>query len=275
MITPSPDASAARLDATEPGKPPALSVATFAWGGGAMLPQAEALSLSLEKIRGKASAVTLSLPDTVAKISIMDFETLPQNADEEARLIGMKTAKGLFLKPEECVVSYHKLVPDKGARVAAVAAPRAFVEFFEDCLERAGMVVERVTLQSFDIFNVFTDRAGLSASYSLVIRRKGYFTFMAVRDNVLEFCRTKDVSGDEEYLGEVERSFSYYAAHSGEGAPDRLYSLDFAEKSILKAAVSNVEVEAISPASLLPSGVDTPPGMDVLSVVAAFGALKY
>jgi type IV pilus assembly protein PilM len=106
-----------------------------------------ALRQALEAVheKGMGREVTLVVPDTVVRVLLLDFDTLPTKLAEALPVVRFRLKKLLPFEADEAQVSYQvmpagRAVPgEKGAvRVLAVALPRLVLEEYEAAVREAG-----------------------------------------------------------------------------------------------------------------------------------------
>lgn len=189
------------------------------------------LRSALEPVQSRGgSKVSLALPDSLAKVVILDLPDLPRRSVQAREMIRWKVRRTIPFRAEDAVLSYQLLpaIDGRGARVLAVVAPRKVVEQYEGILEGMGLRAGLIDISSFNVYNAL--RAAVAATvppeadHALVNATETSFTLLIFRGESLLFYRCKNyhVGGGfqgEESLRVVQRelrsSLSYYREKLG------------------------------------------------------------
>ena len=201
------------------------------------------LNLHGFKVKGEGFAY-LSIPDIAAKSTILDFDELPQNPEEAASVIRWKSARGLFLEPDECSVGFQSLTRDlgssEGERVLSVCAPRETVGAYEDAVRQAGFAVPLVSIHSLNILNLFSTTLDGLTDFTFIVKFNGYFAVIFLKDGIPDFYRCKEVSGREDFISEVGHSFTFYFGKNPDADAGKVFILD-AQGDSLDTPVETIE----------------------------------
>ncbi|RMG45460.1 MAG: hypothetical protein D6718_07295 [Acidobacteria bacterium] len=181
----------------------------------------------------RAGRVSLALPDTFARVFMLDFRDLPKRREQVGEVVKWRLKKSIPFPLEEARLSWHLLGRgDDGREMLLVAVSRReAVVALEGLLEGLGLRVGLIDLATFDLLNALRldgafdvdsgrDTALLSATPT-------YFSFMIVRGGRLIFYRAKNYHVKGRYRGEeslrvvvreLRSTLSYYEEHLlGEG----------------------------------------------------------
>lgn len=159
---------------------------------------AQVLARVLGQIGGKPGRVSLIVPDTVAKVSLLKLEKVPAKSADLQEIVRWQVRKSAPFPIDQAVVS---IAP--GARGAdggsefVVALSRADVihQYEQVCL-MAGAHAGLVDLSTFGVLNsVLSGNAVPPGDWLLVHVTDTYLTLAVVRDNALLFFRNR---GEEE-----------------------------------------------------------------------------
>lgn len=97
----------------------------------------------------KRKNVALILPDFSARISVLDFDSFPSDAKEQAALIRFRLKRSVPFDVEAAAVSYWvQAAGNKKVDVVAVMAPLEIVSRYEAPFRAAGMIPGLVTTSS-------------------------------------------------------------------------------------------------------------------------------
>jgi type IV pilus assembly protein PilM len=132
-----------------PGQPP--SFAFEALPHGALLPGigepnvrapeavAAAIRTTLGKVNPRSRAVTLVLPDTVVRVFVLDFDTLPSKPAEAVPVLRFRLRKMVPFDVEHAGISYQVLSENRSeTKVLAAILPGPVLEEYEATVREAG-----------------------------------------------------------------------------------------------------------------------------------------
>ena len=233
------------------------------------------LKSALRTLGLRSKTVALSLPDTVARTSILEFEELPANAQEAGEVIKWKAAKGVFLKPSECSIDFQMLPSATGKKAFTVVVERGIVEAQEDAFMDSGMSVEWIGINSLNAFNAFVPKLGATKNFIFITLWDGSFVFSAFKNGVMDFYRLKEVSDTEELLSETATSFAFYAGQNPDEGERKIFILGAdgvgGEFKAGLAEVATGQFEFVDAASALSrtEGVSTSGATELLALSAA------
>jgi type IV pilus assembly protein PilM len=97
-----------------------------------------AISGALEAVTGKSRDVIAILPDSVIRVLLLDFETLPAKAAEIEPVIRFRLKKSLPFDVEQAAVSYDVRRDNGAVRVVAAVSPRSVIEEYEAAFRDSG-----------------------------------------------------------------------------------------------------------------------------------------
>lgn len=167
-----------------------------------------AVRKALDAVSGRGREVTLVVPDTAARVLLIDFDELPAKAAEALPVVRFRLKKLLPFDADDAAVSYQVLAETRGAtQVLAVAMARESLKEYESIVREAGYEPGAV------LPSTLAALAGLDedAAPSLVVNAgRESVTTAIVKDGTLLLHRTIDLSGGE----------AATAASSGPGAAE-------------------------------------------------------
>jgi type IV pilus assembly protein PilM len=106
------------------------------------LRNASALTQAIESALGTVGAhsrdVIAVLPDSTARVVLLDFETLPAQAGEAEAVVRFRLKKSLPFDPEEARISYHSQATTKGLQVVAAVVLKSVLAEYEAAFRDAG-----------------------------------------------------------------------------------------------------------------------------------------
>jgi Tfp pilus assembly PilM family ATPase len=238
----------------------------------------DALGRALERAGlGSPRRAALVVPDSVARVSLLNFEQLPGRASDLDQLIRWQLRKATPFPIDDAQVSHFKASADGTATtLAAVIARRDVIAQYEAVTNRLGIHAGVVDLASFNIMNAVIGAGSAPAEDWLLVCLATEATTIAImRGESLMFYRHR--TGDEEPLSALVHQTAMY--HE-----DRLGGTKFARVWLAGASLAggsaaqarreitdrlNVPAEAVDvrPAAGLPSQVSPLP--DIMDALAA------
>jgi len=262
----------------EAALPPGVLIATLTRPH---LPDPAPLAAAAESVLGEVapreSRISVVLPDTTARVSILKFGRMPATRQEVLDLIRFRMQKVLPFRLEEAAIDFQLLSNGTTEEPEFLAAliQRPVLFQYERLFGARDRVPGLVDLDSFNLANLLSRGGGIGASdagdRALVNAAEGYLTVLFFRDGRLNFYRCKQLSDEERALPErlhaaIRRELAscaaYYREHlSGAG-------MAYAAARIVEgdpgAILGAVQEEMGCPAQILdPSrAVTLPPGAD-------------
>jgi type IV pilus assembly protein PilM len=162
--------------------------------------------------------VALVVPDTVARVSLLPFETLPAKPAEIDQIVQWQIKKATPFPLEESQVSHFVVHADGAARtLAAVVARRDVVAQYEAVAQAVGVHAGIVDLASFNVMNALLSAAGSQAiGDALVICLATEATTLAIlRGRDLMFYRHRAVVEEESLSALVHQTAMYHEDRLG------------------------------------------------------------
>ncbi len=173
--------------------------------------------------------VALILPDFSARISVLDFDSFPSDAKEQAALIRFRLKRSVPFDVESAAMSYWaQAAADKKVDVVVVMAPLEIVARYEAPFRAAGMNPGLVTTSSIAALELAPE-SGLSAMAKI----SGRVLTVLVRDKAtLKLARCLELSSTE--LEDVEAvlvpTFVFVEDNLG-GRPEKLMLCGFGART--------------------------------------------
>jgi type IV pilus assembly protein PilM len=163
-----------------------------------------ALQRALDPLSGRTKDITLVVPDSAARVLLLDFDSLPSRAAEALPVVRFRLKKLLPFEADNAAVSYQVMSHEKNlVRVVAAAMPREVLDEYELAVSDAGYEPGAVlpsTLASLTLLH--TRAAGEVAS--LIVNANPYaITTAIVRSGVVLLHRTLDFMAEVPTLAEV------------------------------------------------------------------------
>ena len=162
------------------------------------------VSASIQKEGVKTRAISIVLPDHLARVSILAFEELPRTRRELLDLVKWKMKKAVPFKVEDASVDYQVMPAAgidgesaKGYSILAVLMPQAVVSEHESVFTRQGIHAGLVELSSFSLMHLYRTVIAKDVpegDYMLLNATPAFFTVMIHRNGQPLFYRCKSFS---------------------------------------------------------------------------------
>jgi len=204
----------------------------------------------------------LSMPDGVFRVQTIEFDELPDKAEDRERLIRWRLEKGAAFDLAETVLRYQVLGrQDKGFTVLSCVAKQAVIAQYESFLIGLGLDPWTVGPSSFHALNFYsTYLTKKSAVSALAHLSEDTFATIILDASGVKFYRYKDVRrGSSEdirsrLMREIDDSLHFYA-HMDHFQQPEIQNLYLTGESIVSAelaeglrTMTSLNVEVLSPA---------------------------
>lgn len=178
----------------------------------------------------KPSRVSLVVPDTVAKVSLLKLENVPARSADLQEIVRWQIRKSAPFPMEQAVLSISPGArgADGGSEFVVALSRADVIHQYEQACLMAGAHAGLVDLSTFGVINsILASSAPPSGDWLLVHVTETYLTLAVVRDNALLFFRNR--GEDEGTLADlIHQTAMYYE--------DRLSGTGFARVVIAGAA---------------------------------------
>ena len=172
-----------------------------------------AIAAALASLGGRARRVALVIPDTVAKVSLVRFETVPPRPLDLQELVRWQIKKSAPFPLEQAVVSFTPGArPAEGGHEFIVATARHdIIAQYEEACAAAGAYAGLVDLATFSVINgVVGSSAAPTGDWLLVHVTASYTTLTVLRGSDLIFCRNRDNEAEASLADGVHHTAMYY-----------------------------------------------------------------
>jgi type IV pilus assembly protein PilM len=182
---------------------------------------ASAIDSALAQVAPRARAVTLILPDTLVRIFVLDFDSLPAKTSEAISVVRFRLRKMVPFDVEPAGVSYQILAQNEAeCKVLAAIVPGPILAEYEAVVRSAGYEPGAVLSSSLAALATTDSTEGVMAAN--VTARSITTTVSSGQDLLL--YRTLDLPSEPEpRAAEIARSIAVAAAYFEDklGAPPR------------------------------------------------------
>ena len=96
------------------------------------------IEAAMNGVAGRSRDVIAIVPDAAVRVMLVEFDTLPSDAEEAIGVVRFRLKKSLPFDVEKAKVSYHAQKYADGVRVVAAVALANVVEDYEAAFDRAG-----------------------------------------------------------------------------------------------------------------------------------------
>jgi len=162
------------------------------------------------------SKVSVTLPDSVGRVMLLDLEGRFKSRSEALDLIRWKLKKSVPFDLADTHLDYQQMTVRENGDMALLVAlvSRTVIEQYEDLLNRAGLTPARIDFNSFNLCRAFERRMSLDDDCILVSFYAATLVIMAFSSGVPEFIRIKDLYGtmaiDNRVFMEIKSSLIIY-----------------------------------------------------------------
>lgn len=214
---------------------------------------AAAISRAMDQAGARAKRVALVVPDTIARVSLVRFESVPAKPGDLDELVRWQVKKTTPFPLDEAVIAYTPGLSAIGAHEFIVSvARRDVVDQYERACELAGAHAGIVDLATFNVVNaVLASADERGGDWLLVHAAPTYVSLAVLRDGHLIFYRTRGDEAEGPVTDLVHQTAMYYE--------DRLQGRRFAR--VLLSGASSV-----AGADVLRRELSERLGLDVLPV---------
>lgn len=214
---------------------------------------------SLAAVAGRSRDLTLIIPDASTRILLLDFDTLPEKAQDADSVVRFRLKKSLPFDVDTSAVSFDRHPADNGIRVVAAVTPKSVLEEYESVVRDAGYNPGAVLPSMIAALGVVD-----GSRPTMVIKvESGSTTFAIVDQNQLLLYRSLEYGGaavtGESLADDVNTSLVYFEDRHGISV-DRVLVTGVQSAEGLEAAFSpsgNLRVEELMSSSMAGVGANS------------------
>jgi len=176
-----------------------------------------AIRAALGQVQPRTKSVTVVVPDSSARVFVLDFDTLPARPDEALPVLRFRLRKSVPFDVEQAGVSYQVLSEGSSRletqwKVLAAVIPGPVLAEYESAVRSAGYEPGVVLPASLAVLAALS---GMDSQEAILIANLGAraLTTSIVAGNDLLLYRTVELPEDPEAMkGEVQRAIAVSAA---------------------------------------------------------------
>ena len=183
-----------------------------------------AIRSTLSSLGHRSRRVALVLPDSVAKVSLIRFDKVPEKASDLDQLIRWQVRKAAPFRIEDAQVAWQPgiAVPGGGREYLVTVARRDIVLSYERVCEAAGTHAGIIDLASFNHVNAVLASGRMAGDWLLLHVAADYTTLAVVRaDDIVSF-RNRTGATEEDLVELVHQTAMYHEDRLGGGGFSRV-----------------------------------------------------
>jgi type IV pilus assembly protein PilM len=204
-----------------------------------------AIRSALDEISPRSRAVTVILPDTVVRVFVLDFDSLPAKPAEALPVVRFRLRKMVPFEVEHASVSYQLLSQTESeCKVLAAVVPGPILAEYESAVRAAGYepgAVLSSTLAALEALD------SLGAIMAANLSARAITTSIATGQELLLY-RTLDLPEDPlQRLSEIQRSIAVASAYFEDklgSQPRTLYYAGVQDPAIFAGSIGDPDLES-------------------------------
>lgn len=171
-----------------------------------------AIGRALTAAGARPTRVSLVVPDTVARVSLLRFESVPAKVADFEELIRWQVKKTTPFPLDDAVIGYTPGLSAPGAfEFVVTVARRDVIQQYERACELAGAHAGVVDLATFNVVNAVLAPAGMvTGDWLLVHAAPSYVSLAVLRGGHLIFYRTRGEDSEGSVADLVHQTAMYY-----------------------------------------------------------------
>lgn len=185
----------------------------------------ERITSALSRAGVKRGPVSITLPDTLARVSVFDFDELPRKRAESDELIAARAAKAFGIDLSEYRLDSQTFNAGAGKKSIVAAVKSGLIESLDVVLSAAGIKRAGIGIHSFSLANLLPDG---DEDGTLVVRYREFVTVIVFRAGVPDFYRCKGIGNDGNEAAErdVAASLAFYTGRNPGAGLGKIYLFD-------------------------------------------------
>ena len=217
-----------------------------------------ALRTALDQVSPRSRSLTLVIPDTAARVFVLDFDSLPAKAADVLPVLRFRLRKVVPFEVEHAAMSYQVLSHEKNAvKVLATILPASILAEYEGAVRAAGYEPGAVLPSALA---ALAASDGHEAMLTVNLTGTSLTTAIASGNNLLLY-RTLDLPAEREArIAEVQRGVAVASAYYEDrlsARPDKLHYAGSVDAAEFARAVRETQLAVVELAPLPATGAMT------------------
>lgn len=190
---------------------------------------------------GGRRTAALILPDNAMRLTVLEFDNLPEKEEERIALVRFRLKKTVPFDVDTAAVSYQVQV---GNKVVVAVAPAEIIAQYEAPFRAAGLQPGIVTPAALTLLELLP----ATGSYLVAHQNSGALAVLVVSNGILTLSRSLELNSEntsdplDEIVSDLYATSVYVEDQAG-ARPDRLYLAGFGEESKLFLARLSSELD--------------------------------
>lgn len=154
----------------------------------------------------KVPRISLSLPDYLGRVMVMDMETRFKSHEEGCDIIRWKLKKNLPFEVKDIHLDYQLLREKENGGISLLVSliSRKVVAQYEELLAESGLQPNRIDFTTFNICRLFSKRLELTDNGALITFHDGVLSIVIFYDGMADFYRSMEIVDS---AGQANRMF--------------------------------------------------------------------
>lgn len=202
------------------------------------------LSESYLKLMAGTKRVSLSIPDLVGRVMMLEMDAPVKNKSEGIEQVKWKLKKSFPVELSDLHLDYQLLrTGEDGVSTLLVAlVSRNIISEYEELLFSLSLEPAKIDFASFNLYRIFASRLVINEQMALLISYRGMLSVMIFKDGTLDFHRSKFIgagfSDPVRLYREVNSSLLVYSDSRSGWKPERLFFYaPPAERALLRSVI--------------------------------------
>lgn len=186
------------------------------------------------KLLTSVNRVSLSLPDCIGRVMLLNLETRFKNRQEGVDLIRWKLKKNFPLDIDSIHLDYQILrETETGGMITLVSViTKQIVNQYEDLLNESGLEPDQIDFTTFNLYRLFYERLNLSENSAFISFFGGILSITVFYEGIIEFYRSKEISTGEFEAERIYREINNTLLVYRNNHPGRVFDELFCASSI-------------------------------------------
>lgn len=143
----------------------------------------------------RVNRVSLSLPDSVGRVMVLDLETRFKSREDGNDMIRWKLKKSLPVDIRDVHLDYQMLAEKETGEITVLVSliARPVITQYEDLMLEAGLEPNRIDFTTFSLYRYFDRRLDLAENGIFISFYDGVLSLMVLVGGVPDFYRAREI----------------------------------------------------------------------------------